>query len=101
MIKIPRKLQAAFKKAGGQRALARAIGVNPKYINDLFKDGIEPNDTTGKLRDIRKRMFLPKYRRDPARARPNPAQLPGWLRRRKKAIAKLAKDTRKAINERA
>jgi hypothetical protein len=66
----PRKLAAAFhfaRNARGQgykiRVLEQNLGVNFKYLVNMIKKGIEPNDTTEKLRAVRKAMFLPERKR--------------------------------------
>lgn len=68
----PRKLTAAFhfaRNARGEgykiRVLEEKLGVNFKYLHRMIKLGIEPNDTTEKLRAVRKAMFLPARKRKP------------------------------------
>ena len=85
----PPKLVAAFKKAGSYHALAEEIKVNVWFIHRLMAQGIEPGDRTPKSREIRRRMFMTKYkRRNRKRAPQTPMQ---------KAIRAMAKETRKAI----
>jgi hypothetical protein len=66
----PRKLAAAFhfaRNAHGEgykiRVLEQKLGVNFKYLVNMIRKGIEPNDTTEKLRAVRKAMFLPARKR--------------------------------------
>lgn len=92
MTPIPRKLAKQYQAAGSQRELARRLGINPKYVNDLLTKGIEPKNP-----DIRAKLCLPRSTR-PRRPRP---PTPEWLKPIRRGIRKLAKETRKAINERA
>ena len=66
----PRKLATAFHFARNHRGegfkirvLEKKLGVNFKYLYKMIRKGIEPNDTTEKLRAVRKAMFLPARKR--------------------------------------
>jgi len=68
----PRKLAAAFHFARNKngegykiRVLEQTLGVNFKYLHRMINKGIEPNDTTVGLREIRVKMFLPMFKRKP------------------------------------
>jgi hypothetical protein len=76
----PKKLAAAFhfaRNAHGHgykiRVLEHNLGVNFKYLHLLIKKGIEPNDSTPKLQEIRVKMFLPAKKR---KARTVPTEKP-------------------------
>ena len=50
----------AYRKQGGyQRKLAKCLGINFKYLNDLLVHGIEPTDRTEKGQKARITLFLP------------------------------------------
>jgi len=68
----PPKLAARFRKAKSYHVLAEQIGVNVRYVFELLTDGKEPNDTTPKLREIRRKMFLSARRKNRQRAKPKP-----------------------------
>lgn len=63
---VPPDLIAAYKdtvekhrdQGGYQRKLARKLGVNMKYLNDLIIKGIEPTSRTAKGRAAREKLFL-------------------------------------------
>ena len=84
----PPKLRAAFHRAKNLRgegykldALAREIKVNIYYLYQMIKKGIEPNDTTEKLREVRVRMFLPRKKRKPRQTTsrvPRPESIRWW-----------------------
>jgi hypothetical protein len=88
----PKKLAAAFhfaRNAHGEgykiHVLAEKIGVNVRYLQYMIKKGIEPNDTTEKLREVRVKMFLPARKRKPRAARTStrgevPAHRKWWRR---------------------
>lgn len=66
----PKKLAAAFHFARNTRGqgykihiLAEKLGVNVRYLHNMIAKGIEPNDTTEKLREVRVKMFLPAKKR--------------------------------------
>jgi len=66
----PRRLAAAYHFARNARGegfkihiLAEQRGINVRYLYNLIVKGIEPNDTTEKLRAVRKAMFLPARKR--------------------------------------
>ena len=68
----PPKLAAAFHFARNSRGegykirvLEQKLEVNFKYLHRMIKQGIEPNDTTEKLRAVRVKMFLPARKRKP------------------------------------
>lgn len=83
----PPKLVQRFKNADCKyHRLAKAQGVNVAHVYNLIHDGIEP-----KKGDIRVKLFLS---RNPRRARPRKPQTP-----MQKAIQKMAKNTRTAIND--
>lgn len=88
---IPPRLAREYKAAGSQRELARRLKVNPKYVHDLLVKGIEPKNP-----EVRAALYLPRSTR-PRRPRP---PTPAWLQPIKRGIRKLAKQTRKAINDR-
>lgn len=57
----PRKLKTEFKRAGYKyHRLAKARGINVKYIHDLITKGKEPSNP-----NIRQKLFLPKKPRAP------------------------------------
>ncbi len=72
----PPKLVNAFQKAGSFHRLSQNIGVNVFYVHKLMIKGEEPNDTTPKLREIRHRLGLRKYK--PSQ-RPKPPPAPKHL----------------------
>jgi len=77
--RTPRKLKRVFRLSGyNQRMTARIIGVNPKYVHDLIKQGKEPRHTA-----VRVKMFLPKkprQARTPKPERPLPPTYMRWWR---------------------
>lgn len=54
----PTRLAAKYKKLKSYHAVAEDRRVNVFYVHDLIHDGKEPNDTTPKLREVRRRLFL-------------------------------------------
>jgi len=99
----PKKLAAAYHFARNQRGegykirvLEQKLGVNWKYLHRLIKLGIEPNDTTEKLRSIRKAMFLPARKRIPAKPRtiqPMPDYMAWWKKQSKGFREQIIKNT--------
>ena len=60
----PSKLKTEFRRARYKyHVLAKAIGINVKYIHDLIHYGKEPTDQSEKGRNIRVKLFLPKKSR--------------------------------------
>jgi hypothetical protein len=84
----PPRLAAKYKKAGSFHALAEQIKVNVSYVYDLIKDGIEPNDTTPKLREVRKRLFLKARKKARAARQSLPEHRRWWNRQDKDVIIK-------------
>jgi len=76
----PPKLAARFKKAKSYHVLAEQIGVNVRYVFELLTDGKEPNDTTPKLREIRRKMFLSARRKNRKAHRAKPKPMPAHRR---------------------
>lgn len=85
----PPKLKSAFRRAKNRRGegykidvLSKQIGVNLYYLHQLIKNGIEPHDTTEKLRAVRVKMFLPAKKRKPKADRkpvpPKPNHIHWW-----------------------
>ena len=99
----PRGLVSDFHKAGwNRRELARRLGVNVFYINQLFNDGIEPTDGTENGQAIRVKLHLPKKKRK-AREKPphpDPLTLEWWDELRKRAVRAMAKRTRLSMKRR-
>jgi hypothetical protein len=95
----PRRLLAALKDAGSERALSRRLGVNILYVSQLLRKGIEPTDQTEKGREIRVKLFLPKRKRKPRVMKPKPEPLTPewWDGLRSKAVKAMARNTRKAL----
>lgn len=59
LIAVYREIVQQYQDKGGyQRKLARRLGVNMKYLNDLLVRGIEPTSKTVKGREARERLFL-------------------------------------------
>jgi len=84
-----RKLYNKLKNQGGWRAVAEKRGSkNQQYVYNFAMHGIEP---PVKNIDERKACYLPQ------KFRARMAQLSAWLRRVKKNIAHLAKETRDAV----
>jgi len=68
-----------FRKAGSYHKLAEEIEVNVSYIFDLITAGREPNDSTPRLREIRHRLGLRKYKpRNRPKPKPAPKHLIWW-----------------------
>ena len=85
----PSKLKTEFRRARYKfHALAKARGINVRYIHDLISKGIEPTNP-----NIRQKLFLPKKPRN-ARAEPKPYTEPPehikWWRSLKKDIRQYA-----------
>jgi len=75
----PPRLVKKFRKAGSYHKLADEIEVNVSYVFDLIAYGKEPNDTTPKLREIRHRLGLRKYKpRNKPKPTPAPKHLIWW-----------------------
>jgi hypothetical protein len=64
---IPPKLQEQFKQAGSYHKLADKLEINVSYVYNLLKKGIEPPDTTLRLRKIRRALHLPSHKRRPGK----------------------------------
>lgn len=84
--KTPAKLRTAFRRAKNRRGegykldiLAKNLGVNIYYLYKLIKNGIEPNDTTEKLQEVRAKMFLPRHKRKPHKERKPVLPMPNYL----------------------
>lgn len=61
----PTKLKTAFRRASYKfHTLAKARGINVKYVHGLIHYGKEPTDQTEHGRNIRAKLFLPKKRRE-------------------------------------
>lgn len=88
------KLLQRIKKAGGRKAFARKQNVNIFYVVQLLNRGIEPTDRTVKGREARAALFLPRRKRNQV-TRP---ALPAWLKRTRKAISEMRRETRKALD---
>jgi hypothetical protein len=87
----PLRLQRAYHKAKGKdgrgwnmRALADKLGVNIKYISELIRKGIEPNNPK-----VRVKLFLRRSARKSSKrgSAPVPLQSPSmrWWRMQKSA----------------
>ena len=78
---IPPKLQEQFEQAGSYHKLADRLEINVSYVYNLLKKGIEPADTTPRLRKIRRALHLPSHKRRPARHKqPAPDHMLWWRR---------------------
>ena len=92
--RTPPKLKAAFRQVEYKyHDLVSKLKVNPRYLYDLIANGIEPNDTTKKLQEVRIKMFLPRRKRKKATNPKTPVVVPNhiyWWRR-------LPKETRNDI----
>jgi len=85
----PRKLAAAFhfaRNAHGEgykiRVLEQKLGVNFKYLHKMIKLGIEPNDSTEKLRAVRKAMYLSKRKHAMKKPKQNQPETPSQQQER-------------------
>ncbi len=87
---IPPKLARIYQRLGSYHKTAEEIGVNVRYVYDLLAQGKEPPDRTARLRDIRRRLGLPRYRIPQRRRAP--------LSDIQKAIRQMAKDTHHALS---
>lgn len=91
---IPHKTRRAIREHGPRyRPIARALGVNVRYVHDLLKYSKEPSDTTEPGRAVRVRMGFPRRmrrKRDGSIvAEPGRVTLPEyerWWRRLPKAV---------------
>ena len=84
----PPRLVAKLRKAGSLHKLADQIGVNISYVHKLIKDGVEPNDTTPKLREVRKRLCLKARKKARAEAKPLPEHRKWWNQQDKEVFIK-------------
>jgi hypothetical protein len=80
----PPRLAKKYKELKSFHAVAEDRRVNVSYIHALIAEGKEPNDTTPKLREVRRRLFLStrKKRRqaDPASPKPPmPVHRQWWM----------------------
>lgn len=88
--KTPSKLKSAYRNAKNTRGeryslntLARNIGVNWRYPWNLIKNGIEPNDSTPRLQEIRQKLGLAKKKRKTRAVKtkmPAPEYIQWWRR---------------------
>lgn len=88
----PPRLVRRFHKAGSFHKLAEERRVNIRYVYELITQGIEPNDTTPKLREIRTRLYLRKHK---PRGKPKPSRP---LSPADKGIRRMLKDLRTLEN---
>ena len=78
---IPPKLLQDFERAGSYHKLAKELEINVSYVYNFLRKGIEPPDTTPRLRKIRRAMHLPSYKRKPGRRKqPTPDHMKWWRR---------------------
>ena len=76
---IPPKLLEQFEQAGSYHKLANKLEINVSYVYNLLKKGIEPPDTTPRLRNIRRALHLPSHKRRPRRHKqPAPEHMKWW-----------------------
>ena len=87
----PPQLVKKFRKAGSFHKLADALEINVKYVYKLITEGLEPNDTTPRLREIRHRLGLRKYK---PRGRPRPK----LQTKNQRAIRQMVKATTLALD---
>jgi len=84
----PSKLKTAFRRARYKyHVLAKALGINVKYIHDLIHYGKEPTDQSEKGRNIRVKLFLPRKSRkaqERTRQYTEPPEYIKWWRSLKK-----------------
>jgi hypothetical protein len=85
----PRRLVQAFRNAGSFHKLASEIGVNIQIIHSLITRGIEPTDKTEKGREIRRKLYLTKFKKQ---AKPRQPLTP-----MQKAIRRLATATNNSV----
>lgn len=84
----PPKLARAFRNAKNGKGegykyhvLAERLGVNTKPLHDLIHYGKEPTDRTAKGREIRKRLFLRRYKRRQKKENQVPfREMPAYLK---------------------
>jgi len=99
----PKKLVSALHKADwNRRALARQLGVNVFYINQMVNDGIEPTDQTENGRAVRVAIFLKAYKPKPhvkKEPKPKPEQLSPewWDQLRSKAVRSMVRRTNDSV----
>ena len=89
-----RRLYRAYRKVFAWQALADQLGVNVNPLYYFVMDGVEPTDKTEKGQDVRQKMGLSRRKRKPAQPKP---PVPVWLKRVKRGIAELARDTRQSM----
>lgn len=66
---VPAKLVTKLQECGSLWALAHEIGINSRYVYDLFKRGVEPpytNQDARRALGLRLRPPRPKRKRRPA-----------------------------------
>lgn len=90
---VPKQLVKKLQEVGSLRALARVRDVNYFYVSQLVQHGKEPTDKTRKGRQARKALFLPAWKRAEVRKQMEPE----WLKRTKKAVREMVKETHGAI----
>lgn len=89
-----KRLYRAYRKVFTWQALADQLGMNVNPLYYFVMDGIEPTDKTEKGQDMRQRMGLSRRKRKPAQPRP---PVPAWLKRVKRGIAGMVKQTRESV----
>lgn len=91
--KTPKKLARLLITLGSERAVCRERDVNMLYVSQLVNKGIEPTDRTRKGRQARTALYLPRLKR---REKVKPPE-PEWLKRTRKGIRAMVRETRKAL----
>lgn len=91
----PKKLAKLLMELGSERAVCRKRKVNMLYVSQLVNKGIEPTDKTFKGREAREALFLPRFKRKPRELKPDE---PEWLKKTKKGIRAMVKQTKGAMN---
>lgn len=80
----PPRLVKRYRKAGSFHKLADELEINVSYVHELITKGIEPTDRTAAGREIRKRLYLTKYKRKGSTPRkprqPRPEHMRWWKR---------------------
>jgi len=85
----PPKLVKLLRKCGSFHKAAEETRVNVWFIHKLVTQGKEPTDHTPKGREIRRRMFLPRYKRRNRARKPQTKE--------QKAIRQMVKETRSTL----
>lgn len=90
---VPQDLVLAYREVDcNQHQLARRLGVNDFYLNQLLRKGIEPSNP-----DIRERLFLPRVKKKPRIKREPKPELFLGQNKIKRQIAGLARQTRESV----